>query len=430
MDLAQVLRDQRQELEEGVGGKRIVEREAMDYFRNALGSKLIKVVTGVRRCGKSVLAYSLVRGKEFAYATFDDDRLAGVEAGRVLSAFYEVYGKDFKYVLLDEIQELDGWELFVNRLHRTGFNVIITGSNARLLSRELATHLTGRHVRIELFPFSFREFLSATGFRENLLTSRGQSVLKAELSKYLQSGGFPDVVVEKENPRIFLRELYRNIIERDVIGRHRIAYAKTFREIAFTLLSNPARSVSFNKLKNQFNLGSEHTAKNYVSYLEEAYLLFLMSRFSSKPVEVEKSEKKTYAVDTGMAGVLSAKSSEELGRSYENAVAVELLRRKALDPGLEVYYWKNPVHEEVDFVLKERSEVKQLLQVSYDVSDPGTKKREVKALVKAGKEIRCRDLLVITGDYEAEEKTRAGGTMRNIKFMPLYKWLLQMPVAP
>lgn len=427
MNVAQVVRDQRQELEEGLRGKKLIRREAEGFFKDALKSKLVKVVTGVRRCGKSVFSHSLLASENFAYATFDDDRLSGSDANDVLSALYEVYGKGFRHVFLDEVQNLEGWELFVNRIHRTGFNVIVTGSNSRLLSRELATALTGRHMRIELFPFSFREFLSARKFGEDVRTTRGESLLKRELQAYIDSGSFPDVVVEKEDPRIFLRELYRNIIERDVVGRHRMAYGKTFREIALSLLSNPGRGVSFNKLKNQFGLGSEHTVKNYASYLEEAYLIFLLNRFSHKPVEVEKSDKKVYAIDPGMINAVSSRSTPDFGHLFENSVALELLRRKSCDPGLELYYWKSPLHEEVDFVLKKGLRVNQLIQVTYDTSEPDTKERETRSLLKAARELACRNLLVVNRDFEGEEKTRQRGVTYAIKYVPLCKWLLEEP---
>ncbi|MEK6846183.1 MAG: ATP-binding protein [Nanoarchaeota archaeon] len=420
MEISPIIRDQKQELEERKLRLNVVPREAEEYFKNLLSSKLIKVILGVRRCGKSVLSHSLLKDKLFAYANFDDERLKGVEANSVLAAFYEVYGKEFKFIFLDEIQNLDNWELFANRLQRVGFNVIITGSNAQLLSKELATHLTGRHLPLELFPFSFKEYLTAVDFQEDIGTTKGISLLRQELSKYLSSGGFPEVIVEKENPSLYLQELYRKIIERDILERHEISYKKTFREIARTLISNPGRGISYNRIKNQFQLGSEHTVKNYLSYLEEAYLLFFLSRFSFKPVEVEKSEKKVYAIDAGMIRCMSLGMTPDLGQIYENTVYLELLRRKSLSPLSDIFYWKNILQEEVDFVIKENLKIKMLMQVCYNLSSPEVKEREVRALIKASKELKCETLLVITSDYEAEEKT--GGAI--IKFIPLWRWLV------
>ena len=419
MKLTQLLRDQKQELEEEIRNKRILEREAGMHFKDVLDSKLIKVISGARRCGKSVFAYTLLRGKNFAYMNFDDDRLSDFDTDSILSSFYEIYGKIFRFIFLDEIQNMDRWELFANRLKRAGFNLFITGSNARLLSKELATHLTGRHMTIELFPFSFREYLSVVNFKEDIKTTKGLSILKRELGNYLELGGFPEILVEKENPKIYMRELYRKIVDRDIVNRYGISYKKTFREIAMNMLSNPGRSISYNKLKNQFGLGSEHTVKNYLSYLEEAYLIFLISRFSYKPVEVEKSDKKVYAVDTGMVNNISLRFTADYGHIYENAVAIELLRKKSFNPGIEIYYWKNLQHEEVDFVVREGLKVKQLIQVCYNIDDYDTKKREVKALIKAGKELKCRNLLVITENKEEEKKVNG----KIIVYKPLCKWL-------
>ncbi len=421
MEITQILRDQKQELIDGLKNKKIVEREAENYFKDALNSKLIKIISGVRRCGKSVLAYLILKNKNFAYMNFDDERLFDIDTNKILSSFYEIYGKDIKCIFLDEIQNLSNWELFVNRLHRTGFNLFVTGSNAKLLSKELATHLTGRHVTIELLPFSFREYLSVIKFNEDIETTKGKSILKKELESYINIGGFPEIIVDKENPKVYLRELYRKIIERDIISRYNISYRKTFREIAFTLINNPGRKISYNRIKNQFKLGSEHTIKNYLSYLEEAYIIFLLNRFSYKPVEVEKSEKKVYVIDTGIINNLSTKSSKDYGYLYENLVAVELLRRKSFDNNLEIFYWKNPQHEEVDFVVRDRLKVKQLIQVCYDIDDYDIKKRETKALLKASKELECSNLLIITNDYEGEEKV----DKRKIIFIPLWKWLLE-----
>ena len=421
MEFVQLLRDQKQELIELLKNKKIIKREAQEHFKDIQKSRLIKVIIGVRRCGKSVLANMLLQGRQFAYMNFDDERLPNYDTTQILSSFYEIYGKDIKIIFLDEVQNLDKWELFANRLQRLHFDVYITGSNSNLLSKELATHLTGRHIGIELFPFSFKEYLKAINFNEETESSMGKGSLKYELKNYLDNGGFPEIIVEKENPKRYLMELYGKIIERDIINRYDISYKKTFKEISMALLSNPGMYISFNRLKKQFNIKSEHTVKNYISYLEEAYLVFLLNRFSFKPVEIEKSQKKAYAIDTGMINNVSIKFSNDYGRIYENAVAIQLLRNKSLNPNLDVYYWKNEKHEEVDFVIKEGLKANQLIQVCCNIEDIKTREREIKALLKASKELKCNNLLVITEDKEGEEKVKEN----KIKFMPLWKWLLE-----
>jgi uncharacterized protein len=421
MSLKQIVLDQRQELDEEIQMKHLVSRTAEVKSNTVLKSKLVKVITGIRRCGKSVLIYKLLKDKNFAYVNFDDDRLLGIKSDEILPAFYEVYGKKFKIIFLDEVQNLDNWELLANRLHRTGFNVFITGSNSNLLSKELATHLTGRHVTIELFPFSFREYLNTVGFNENIETTRGISITKRELKKYLENSGFPEISVEKEDPSVYLRQLFRTILERDIIQRYDIVHKRTFKEIAMSLLSNPARLISYNKIKKQFSLGSDHTAKNYIEYLEEAYLIFIVSKFSRKPVEIERSEKKIYSIDAGVPKNLGVKLTRDDGPLYENLVACELFRQKSSNSNMEIYYWKDVQQHEVDFVIKQGLKIKTLIQVCYNLTVPKVKKREINALVAASKELKCDNLFVVTDNYEGKEKIKG----KTINYVPLWKWLLQ-----
>jgi len=384
-------------------------------------SVLIKVITGVRRSGKSTFALQMLAGRSCGYINFDDERLVGLgidDLNRVLQALYEVFG-EMKFVFLDEIQNIDGWELFVNRLKRAGLNVFVTGSNARLLSRELATHLTGRHVPIEMFPFSFREFLAFDKFvveNDKLLSTKEKALLLKKLHEYLEIGGFPEVLKDRPNAGRYLSTLYSTILTKDVVGRQRIKYIKTIREISNYLVSNFSRPITFNKIKNVFGLKSPHTSKNYVSYLEESYLIFLVDKFSFKEKERTASPKKVYAIDTGVINALAFKSSENIGRLMENLVFLELMRKKAVDSLLEIYYWKNYTGHEVDFVLKRGTKVNQLIQVTYASNAEEIEKRETRSLSKAARELKCNDLLIITWDYEKE----TGG----IKFIPIWKWLL------
>ncbi len=425
MAIAEVLKDQRQELEQGLREITLIPREAEKSFRP--DSRLIQVVSGVRRCGKSVLIYKLLQGKEFGYVNFDDDRLLSVLPNDILTGLYQVYGKSLRVLFLDEIQNLEHWELFVNRLHRAGFRLFLSGSNAKLLAREMATHLTGRHHTFELFPFSFKEFLRARQYNEDSGTTVGRSLAAQYLLEYLRQGGFPEVVVGKEEPQAYLRELHQKIVERDIVSRYQVAYTKTLKEIARSILSNPSMHLSYRKIRRQFGLGSDHTVKNYLSYLEEAYLVIFLSRFSFKPREIEQSEKKAYAIDTGMAAALSLQMNAQLGQFYENLVALELTQMRASIPGLEIYYWKNTEQEEVDFVVQQNKKITQLIQVCYNLSEEGTKKRELRALLKAGEELRCHNLLVITAEQEGEEMVGWFGLKGKIRYVPLWKWLLRQP---
>jgi len=423
-----IIHTQRQELQERLQQEQIIERDAFSSFQKLLSSSLVKVITGVRRCGKSILCAQLLKGKKYGYINFDDEKLTGIapsELDKVLEAVYEVYGQ-IDFLFLDEVQNIDAWELFVNRLQRQGLNLIVTGSNAKLLSKELATHLTGRHIALELFPFSFREFLKykKKGLRAD--TGEEMGLLKRELQEYLEKGGFPEILREP-SPSTYLNSLYSTIITKDILMRHRIRFARTFRDLASYVITNFSQEVSYNKLKNIFNLGSDHTTKNYLHYLEETYLLFLIEKFSYKKKESLLENKKSYVIDTGMITAVGFQFSDSLSRFYENIVAVELLRKRAINIDQEIYYWKNAQQEEVDFVVKKKLKVTQLIQVSYSLREESTRKRELRALLKASKELYCNNLLVITSEQEGEETIEWFGIKGTIRYIPLWKWLLHEP---
>ncbi|MBI3051277.1 ATP-binding protein [Candidatus Woesearchaeota archaeon] len=417
--------DQKEEIELLSSRVRLIERSCFEKYKAYAASTQIKVIMGVRRSGKSILAYQLLKDKRFAYINLDDEKLANISAddlNDVLEACYEVYG-DFKHLLLDEIQNIPGWELFVNRLQRQGFNIIVTGSNANLLGRELSTHLTGRHIALELFPFSFKEFAIYHGTElkaPDLLSTKERGLMKKKLEEYMFTGGFPEVVREPESKKAYLQSLYSDILNKDIIVRHKIRFSKTFKEIANSLMSNAASHVSFNKLKNSFNLKSAHTASNYMSFLEESFLFFLVPRFSFKAKERAIASRKIYSIDTGIMDTLSVNFSPNIGKIYENMVFLELARRSSMGQS-EIYYWQDAYQNEVDFVVKEGREIKELIQVCYDAGNYDTKKREVTALLKSAKELKCGKLTVITNDYEAEEAADGG----KVKFVPLWKWLLE-----
>lgn len=424
MDLKQVIVDQKEELLEIMTDKTIITREFQPEFKKFDASKLVKVVTGIRRAGKSVFLYQCLKDRDFAYLNFDDDRLGNVNPDNILETFYKIYGKNFNTIFFDEIQNLPRWELFINRLKRLGFNIFITGSNAKLLSTELATHLTGRHLAMEIYPFSFREYLTAREPDIDVKTSKGKNLIQHELDQFIREGGFPEVVVDRENYKLYLKALYRQILESDILIRRKISYKQAFKEVAASLISNSGNLVTYNKLKKQFNFKSEHTVKNYISYLNEAYLFITINRFSPKPVEIEKSPKKIYAVDPGLVNSLSTTFSPNIGMLYENVAAVEFKRQQSLDESMEIYYYKNPQNYEVDFAIKKGLNFSQLVQVCYNLEDTGTKDRETRGLLHASKDLGCDNLLIITGDYEGIEEKEWFGMKARIVFLPLWKWLL------
>lgn len=416
-ELKGIMADQRSELEEKFREEKIIEREKLDHAKKFLKYPNILAVLGVRRCGKSVFSILLARevSKNFGYVNFDDERIVGIstkDLNRVLQAFYELYGK-VDLIILDEPQNVEGWELFANRLRRTK-KVIITGSNSQLLSGELATALTGRHVDVFMFPFSFREIL---GFKPNIYRTEDIARVRRELEKYLRGSGFPEYF--RFGSRIAVG-IYEDVINKDCIRRHEIRNERSFRELAKYLVSNFSSEFTYSKLSRITGIRDVHTVKNYVEYLEQAFLVRVLERFSFKLKQQIIAPKKVYVVDHGFANFISFRPLKDTGKLFENLVCVELFNRTSEEPGTGIYYYKNSSGREVDFVLKGGAKVKQLIQVCYDISDPDVKERELKSLVGGSKELRCKNLLVLTSDHEGKEKF---GGMR-IKFLPLWKWLL------
>lgn len=414
--IKQILLEQRTEItrlfEHG-----IVERETLPLAMKALGANLAKIITGVRRCGKSVLSHQMLKNYSYGYINFDDERLTTINAGD-LNNFLEAAREiepDFKFLLLDEVQNTEGWELFVNRLLRNGCNIIITGSNSKLLSKELATHLTGRHLSIELFPFSFREFLALQNIaicENDLYITERRARIKAMLERYIGEGGFPEVQ-KIELKEAYLRELFEKIIIKDIVMRHNIKHARDLKEMALYLLSNFASRATYHKVRSIFDVKSVHTIKNYVNYLQESYLIFEVNAFSFKQKETIKQPRKIYCIDTGLINAIVPKISLNIGRLMENLVFLELKRR-----GKEIYYYSDD-SSEIDFLVKDGLKIVQLIQVCYSLDNIETKEREIKSLAKASKKLSCDDNIVLTWDMEDEDIING----LKIRFIPLWKWL-------
>lgn len=392
-----------------------VERE-VDSKR--LKSPLIKVIMGPRRAGKSFFAVHFLNAQgSFGYVNFDDEKLVEIkDYDEIVAALNSIYGNP-KRVLFDEIQNLPKWELFANRLQRQGYDLILTGSNAKLLGMDLATHLTGRHTVVHILPFSFKEFLS---FEKKELAAQET---KERLSDYLTYGGYPEPFLKRLDYADYLSTLFSSILFKDVIKRHKIRFVQGLEELALYLVSNVANECSYTSLSRTTRCKSAHTVEKYVGYLEEVFLFFTVRRFSFKVKEQVSSNKKIYCFDNGFVHAKAFKATPDIGKLYENAVAIEL-KKAELNGRISVYYWKNVQQEEVDFVVKKGLKIEQLVQVCYDVGNPETKKREVRALLKAGKDLNCDNLLIITGGYEAEESVEWFGASGKITFIPLWKWLL------
>jgi len=420
MDIKSVIKEQRSELERIEREERIIERDGLKQAKIYLKHPNILVVTGIRRCGKSIFSYLLEKESKFAYINFDDERLTalkGEELNRVLEAFYELYG-DVDYIILDEIQNISHWELFATRLRRTK-RVILTGSNSNLLSGELATHLTGRYVDINLFPFSFKEFLAFRGFQLSAAyTTEEKAKILGYLNEYLASGGLPEYY---KFGKAIVTRTYEDILNKDILLRHKIKKIDELRKLSKYLITNSADEFSYSKLSRILGVKNVSTISKWISYLEESFLIFKLERFDFKLKQQFIAPKKAYCIDTGIIDCIGFKFSENRGKMMETEVAIQLQRKKESDRDIEVYYWKDHQQNEADFVVKKKDKVIELMQVTYATDREEIKEREISSLIKASNQLGCDNLTLITWNYESEE--RIGG--KTVKSVPLWKWLLE-----
>jgi predicted AAA+ superfamily ATPase len=412
----QVLLDQQKEKNKILLENLIARREEV-YFD--LNSRLAQIVIGVRRSGKSTICHKVLKQNNinYAYVNFDDERLYHLKTqdlNTLLEALYMVYG-DFKYLFCDEIQNISSWFLFVNRLLRQKVRLIITGSNAKLLSSELSTHLTGRYNQIELFPFSFSEMLEYKKIPADDDSTLGVARRKSAFEEYMSQGGFPELF-EVKNKKAYIRNLFNSIILRDIKQRFSVRYPEALRKMADYLTDTLCAEINYKSLAKQFSFGSAHTAENYVGYLRQAYLLIGLQKFSFKSRE-RKKKKKNYVIDTAFISTAKEGFSEQnFGWRLENIVCIELFRRRNQTLN-DAYYFKNGY--EVDFVLVSDNKIVELIQVSVDISAQKTFNREVNALFRAGAELRCNNLTLITLN---EDRTYTVDN-QTINIVSILKWL-------
>ena len=412
MAVRDIIETQKRELN-NILNEAYVEREIT--FDDTTGT-LIKVITGPRRSGKSFYAiHHLGRQGNFAYVNFDDERLTQLrDYDELISAIDGVYD-GCRTVLFDEIQNLPGWELFVNRIQRQGYHLYITGSNSNLLSKELATHLTGRHLEKTIFPFSFREYLRIQG---RSLTGIEK---KEHLVTYAMKGGFPEPLMKKMNGDHYLSALFDAIIYKDIVRRYRIRFVPEIADLATYLISTVGNEYSYNALSKVSSVRSIHTVKKYLQYLEETFLFFSIPRFSFKVREQVAFNKKIYCIDNGFISAKAIRFSENRGKLYENLVAISLKSRE-FKGDTAIYFWKNQEQEEVDFVVQTGKQIIQLIQVCTVISSQKTYEREIRALLKAGRDLSCTNLLVLTEDMEKTEESEWFGLKGTVQYLPLWKW--------
>ena len=377
-----------------------------------LESDAIVVITGIRRCGKSTLLRQLsAKYPDFLYINFDDDRLMDFTVAdfATLMLVFEKTSPCIKTLFMDEVQNVPGWERFVRRVHDEGYKVFLTGSNANLPSAELGTHLTGRYQKITLYPFSFREVLRFRSADVGRITEKKKAAILREFDAYLDGGGFPEYLKFKDPE--YLKRTYDDILYRDIITRFGIREVRGFRQLAHYLFSNMANAQTYNALKNTLGFKSTVSVRDYVGFLEEAYLLFEIFRYDPSLKKQHIHEKKLYCIDTGMRNAVAFRFSGDRGRSLENLVLIELLRRKKT-----VFFYKNP--QECDFITEERGKVTEALQVCFELN-ARNRDREVGGLVSAMGTHGLASGTILTYN-QAETITQAGV---EIRVLPAWRWL-------
>lgn len=372
-----------------------IDRKTKYQTAEILKSPLIKLITGPRRAGKSVFALLMLKNHNFAYLNFDDKQLLEKWDDELVEKTLEEVYPSYEYLMLDEVQNLPGWDLWVSKLYRNGKNIVITGSNANMLSSEMATVLTGRYLQIEMLPFSLAEVLATNKIDIASIEKEQQTRANLLVDDYLRNGGFPESVLARGITKNYLSTLFDSILLKDVAQRHHIRKTTDLYSLATYLLSNFCNPFSANDLAEELNIASVTTTKKYCDYLNEPYLFFFLPRFNNKLKLMAKADRKAYIVDNGFIQSSAFNLSDNLGRLLENQVFVELLR-KGYVPGQTLFYYRSRNNREVDFVTRKGPKVERLIQVSYSLDSAKTRKREISALVECGDELKCDDLSIVT----------------------------------
>jgi predicted AAA+ superfamily ATPase len=384
-------------------------------------NRQIIVITGIRRCGKSTLLQEIRRqSEEFAYyINFDDDRLVKFQLEdfqTLLELFIELYGLQ-KTFYFDEIQNIPGWERFVRRLHDQDNKVYITGSNAAMFSEELGTRLTGRYIPIEMYPFSFKEYVNHQQpdlLKVTKLTTIQKGQLKHLFSHFSMYGGIPDFLLYQQES--FLQALYKSILYRDIIVRYKVS-EKAVKELVFYLASNIGRETTYNSLKTMLGLGSASTVSDYCNYLEESFLCFFINRYAHSLKRQLHYAKKVYFIDQSLVKAVGFRVSQDEGGLLENVVFIELKRR-----GKEIYFHKEK--KECDFLIREGTRIVKAIQVCLQMESEAIKKREIAGLLEAMETYHLEDGCIITGSTQGTETIQHDDKTYTVHIIPVWQWLL------
>jgi predicted AAA+ superfamily ATPase len=397
---------------------------------------MIYSIIGGRRTGKTYAIYDLILNKlkleddEFLFMNLEDIELENITAAELadtVNLHQQLYGKLPDFVIFDEVQSLDGWERPVYSLfEKKRYNILLTGSSSRLLSKEIATELRGRSLTFSVYTLSFGEALAFSGMTPSIgggISSYEKNKLGFRLNKYLSSGGFPDIVLDDKIADRFLREYIDLVIFKDIVERHGIKNTAVVRFLINAILSSYAKEFSVNnvyrQLKNDGIRAGRKAVYAYSALVQDAFFSFFVKKFYFSKRKSDLSIPKVYLNDTGLAK-LAVMAGEDMGRLMENAVFLELKRIQNRNPNIEIYYYSSTFGE-VDFVLKEGGALKKLIQVTYASKVQEIREREARSLLSAAEELKCKDLLIITWGYEGSIRS----DKRAIRLVPLWKWLLE-----
>lgn len=385
------------------------------FNQDYLKSPYIKLIMGPRRAGKSVFALLMLRNENCAYLNFDDAALLSKwDEDLVMHLLDEIY-PGYKYLLLDEVQNLPQWDLWVSKLYRNGFNMVITGSNANMLSSEMATVLTGRYIPLEILPFSLWEMFAFNQVK-NEESEEQNSKARLVADDYLRNGGFPETLNSRNLVKNYLGTLYDSIIWKDIVQRHKVRNTSDLNNVANYLISNFCNPFTANSLALELGISSVATTRKFCEYLHEPYLFYYLPRFNNKLKLMKKAAQKIYVVDNGFIQSSALNLSENIGRLLENLVFVELVRR-GYETGKTLFYYRSRNDKEIDFVTRTSNKVEQLIQVCYDLSSPKTANREIDALIDCAEELHCDNLIIVT--YNEHRIMEVRGF--NIKVIPFYQ---------
>ncbi len=399
---------------------------------------LVSAIIGPRRAGKTYYLYDFIKNKknlneeDYIFINFEDIELADVR-GKDIKEFVniheQVFSKKPKYLFFDEVQSLESWEKVVNTFFELKqYSIYLSGSSSKLLSREIASLLRGRSLSYLILPFSFKEFLKHKKIETNIITSSSENKIKNGFDIFIKNGGFPDIVIEPLISEKFVNDYINLVIYKDLVERYKLQNTILIKFLINSAISSYSKIISihkfFNTAKSKGIDVSKKTIYNYFSCLEESFFIFLVKKYSDSQREIDGSLPKLYLNDIGFSKSVSSMSHEK-GRIYENVVFLELKRKQNESPFLNIYYYKTTQNYEIDFVLKEKDSIKQLIQVSYNLDNKETKDREIRALLLGSRDLKCNNLLIITDDYEKTEKIKWFGIKRKIEFVPLWKWLIK-----